>query len=75
MTETKWMEQVKLERLKQINGVLPRLNPMPPSKAPALPPLIGNGEICSFNAICLFVLLEACIQRKLIRCAKFLLHG
>ncbi|XP_053120751.1 transcriptional activator GLI3 isoform X4 [Hemicordylus capensis] len=43
MTETKWMEQVKLERLKQINGVLPRLNPMPPSKAPTLPPLIGNG--------------------------------
>ncbi|KAJ6662045.1 hypothetical protein lerEdw1_012892 [Lerista edwardsae] len=43
MTETKWMEQVKLERLKQINGVLPRLNPMPPSKAPILPPLIGNG--------------------------------
>lgn len=45
MTETKWMEQVKLERLKQINGVLPRLNPMPPSKASTLPPLIGNGEI------------------------------
>ncbi|KAL7976859.1 hypothetical protein Chor_008808 [Crotalus horridus] len=42
MTETKWMEQVKLEKLKQINGVLPRLNPMPSSKAPALPPLIGN---------------------------------
>ncbi|KAM6449755.1 transcriptional activator GLI3 isoform 1-T2 [Liasis olivaceus] len=43
MTETKWMEQIKLEKLKQINGVLPRLNPMPSSKAPALPPLIGNG--------------------------------
>ncbi|XP_061441970.1 transcriptional activator GLI3 isoform X2 [Rhineura floridana] len=43
MTETKWMEQVKLERLKQINGVLPRLNPMPPSKTSALPPVIGNG--------------------------------
>uniref|UniRef100_A0A8D0E166 GLI family zinc finger 3 n=1 Tax=Salvator merianae TaxID=96440 RepID=A0A8D0E166_SALMN len=43
MTETKWMEQVKLERLKQINGMLPRLNPLPPSKAPALPPLVGNG--------------------------------
>ncbi|ETE62842.1 Transcriptional activator GLI3, partial [Ophiophagus hannah] len=42
MTETKWMEQVKLEKLKQINGVLPRLNPMPSSKAPALPPLIRN---------------------------------
>nr|XP_006124148.1 transcriptional activator GLI3 isoform X2 [Pelodiscus sinensis] len=43
MTGTKWMEQVKLERLKQVNGVLPRLNPIPPSKAPTLPPLIGNG--------------------------------
>uniref|UniRef100_A0ACB8FTM0 Transcriptional activator gli3 n=1 Tax=Sphaerodactylus townsendi TaxID=933632 RepID=A0ACB8FTM0_9SAUR len=43
MSETKWMEQVKLERLKQINGVLPRLNPVPPSRGPALPPLIGNG--------------------------------
>ncbi|XP_026558056.1 transcriptional activator GLI3 [Pseudonaja textilis] len=42
MTETKWMEQVKLEKLKQINGVLPRLNPMPSSKVPALPPLIRN---------------------------------
>uniref|UniRef100_A0A803YFR4 GLI family zinc finger 3 n=1 Tax=Meleagris gallopavo TaxID=9103 RepID=A0A803YFR4_MELGA len=43
MTGTKWMEQVKLERLKQVNGMLPRLNPVPPSKAPTLPPLIGNG--------------------------------
>ncbi|XP_025055835.1 transcriptional activator GLI3 isoform X1 [Alligator sinensis] len=43
MTGTKWMEQVKLERLKQVNGMLPRLNPIPPSKAPTLPPLIGNG--------------------------------
>lgn len=53
MTETKWMEQVKQERLKQINGVLPRLNPMPPSKAPTLPPLIGNGEIRSFVSLLL----------------------
>ncbi|XP_059584638.1 transcriptional activator GLI3 isoform X4 [Alligator mississippiensis] len=43
MTGTKWMEQVKLERLKQVNGMLPQLNPIPPSKAPTLPPLIGNG--------------------------------
>uniref|UniRef100_A0A8D0LAA5 GLI family zinc finger 3 n=1 Tax=Sphenodon punctatus TaxID=8508 RepID=A0A8D0LAA5_SPHPU len=43
MTGTKWMEQVKLERLKQVNGMLPRLNPIPPSKAPTLPPLAGNG--------------------------------
>ncbi|XP_072268268.1 transcriptional activator GLI3 isoform X2 [Pyxicephalus adspersus] len=43
MTGTKWMEQVKLERIKQINGILPRLNPVPPSKAPSLPPIMGNG--------------------------------
>nr|XP_045366949.1 transcriptional activator GLI3 [Camelus bactrianus] len=40
---TKWMEHVKLERLKQVNGMLPRLNPIPPPKAPAVSPLIGNG--------------------------------
>ncbi|NWH89256.1 GLI3 protein, partial [Aegithalos caudatus] len=51
MTGTKWMEQVKLERLKQVNGMLPRLNPIPPSKAPTLPPLIGNGEIHIIGAI------------------------
>ncbi|KAM9308877.1 transcriptional activator GLI3 [Gastrophryne carolinensis] len=44
MTGTKWMEQVKAERIKQINGMLPRLNPVPPpSKAPSLPPITGNG--------------------------------
>ncbi|XP_069814505.1 transcriptional activator GLI3 isoform X2 [Dendropsophus ebraccatus] len=43
MTGTKWMEQVKVERIKQINGVLPRLNPVPPSKTPCLPPITGNG--------------------------------
>lgn len=41
---TKWMEHVKLERLKQVNGMLPRLNPVLPPKAPAVSPLIGNGE-------------------------------
>lgn len=50
------MEQVKFERLKQVNGVLPRLNPVPPSKAPTLPPLIGNGEIHVMGAITLSVL-------------------
>ncbi|XP_054582254.1 transcriptional activator GLI3 [Eptesicus fuscus] len=40
---TKWMEHVKLERLKQVNGMLPRLNPILPPKAPAVSPLIGNG--------------------------------
>ncbi|KAI5194369.1 Transcriptional Activator Gli3 [Manis pentadactyla] len=40
---TKWMEHVKLERLKQVNGMLPRLNPILPPKAPAVSPLTGNG--------------------------------
>lgn len=40
---TKWMEHVKLERLTQVNGMLPRLNPILPPKAPAVSPLIGNG--------------------------------
>ncbi|XP_039093920.1 transcriptional activator GLI3 [Hyaena hyaena] len=40
---TKWMQHVKLERLKQVNGILPRLNPILPPKAPAVSPLIGNG--------------------------------
>ncbi|KAM4688609.1 transcriptional activator GLI3 [Discoglossus pictus] len=43
MTGTKWMEQVKVERVKQVNGMLPRLNPVPPSKAPTLPPITGHG--------------------------------
>lgn len=41
---TKWMEHIKLERLKQVNGMLPRLNPVLPPRAPAVAPLIGNGE-------------------------------
>lgn len=49
---TKWMEHVKLERLKQVNGMLPRLNPILPPKAPAVSPLIGNGEFCVRPCIC-----------------------
>ncbi|XP_066543427.1 transcriptional activator GLI3 [Amia ocellicauda] len=40
----RWMEHVKMERLKQVNGVLPRLNPTPPPKGPTLPPIVGNGS-------------------------------
>ncbi|XP_036377316.1 transcriptional activator GLI3 [Megalops cyprinoides] len=39
----RWMEHVKMERLKQVNGVLPKLGPHSP-KGPALPPIIGNGS-------------------------------
>lgn len=55
------MEQVKLERLKQVNGMLPRLNPVPPSKAPTLPPLIGNGKIHVTGVVTLFVLNVHCL--------------
>ena len=40
---TKWMEHVKLERLKQVNGMLPRLNPILPPRAPAVSPLVCLG--------------------------------
>ncbi|KAG8442777.1 hypothetical protein GDO86_011551 [Hymenochirus boettgeri] len=43
LTGTKWMEQLKREKIKQVNGILPRLNPVPPHKATALPPITGNG--------------------------------
>ncbi|XP_005365500.1 transcriptional activator GLI3 isoform X2 [Microtus ochrogaster] len=46
---TKWMEHIKLERLKQVNGMFPRLNPILPSKAPAVSPLIGNGTQSNNN--------------------------
>uniref|UniRef100_A0A8C5PCH4 GLI family zinc finger 3 n=1 Tax=Leptobrachium leishanense TaxID=445787 RepID=A0A8C5PCH4_9ANUR len=49
MTGTKWIEQVKTERFKQVNGMLPRLNPVPPSKAQTLPPINGNGLQLSTN--------------------------
>ncbi|XP_069469401.1 transcriptional activator GLI3 [Ambystoma mexicanum] len=49
MTGTKWMEQVKIEKFKQVNGMLPRLNPVPPSKTPNFPLIIGNGFQSSNN--------------------------
>lgn len=44
----RWMERVKMERLKQVNGALPRVvphSPSPPPTGPALPPIIGNGKL------------------------------
>ncbi|XP_028825607.1 transcriptional activator GLI3 isoform X2 [Denticeps clupeoides] len=43
----RWMEHVKMERLKQVNGTLPRLghlSPTPPSKGQALPTIMGKGS-------------------------------
>ncbi|XP_034006163.1 transcriptional activator GLI3 isoform X2 [Trematomus bernacchii] len=41
----RWMEHIKMERLKQVNGVLPRLgtlSPTPPPKGSTLPNILGK---------------------------------
>uniref|UniRef100_A0A8C2XLP7 GLI family zinc finger 3 n=1 Tax=Cyclopterus lumpus TaxID=8103 RepID=A0A8C2XLP7_CYCLU len=43
----RWMEHIKMERLKQVNGVLPRLGPLsptPPPKGSTLPNILGKGS-------------------------------
>lgn len=53
----RWMEHVKMERLKQVNEALPRLGPRPPTPPPrvsTLPNILGKGEIHVFG-FCLFV--------------------
>uniref|UniRef100_A0A3P9CS87 GLI family zinc finger 3 n=1 Tax=Maylandia zebra TaxID=106582 RepID=A0A3P9CS87_9CICH len=43
----RWMEHIKMERLKQVNGALPRLGPLsptPPPKASAVPNMLGKGK-------------------------------
>uniref|UniRef100_A0A672Y834 C2H2-type domain-containing protein n=1 Tax=Sphaeramia orbicularis TaxID=375764 RepID=A0A672Y834_9TELE len=43
----RWMEHIKMERLKQVNGALPRLGPLsptPPPKASTLPNILGKGS-------------------------------
>uniref|UniRef100_A0A7N8XXL9 GLI family zinc finger 3 n=1 Tax=Mastacembelus armatus TaxID=205130 RepID=A0A7N8XXL9_9TELE len=43
----RWMEHVKMERLKQVNGALPRLGPLsptPPPKCSTLPTILGKGS-------------------------------
>uniref|UniRef100_H2T351 GLI family zinc finger 3 n=1 Tax=Takifugu rubripes TaxID=31033 RepID=H2T351_TAKRU len=50
----RWMEHVKMERLKQVNEALPRLGPLsptPPPKVATLPNILGKGEIhfCSWG--------------------------
>lgn len=47
----RWMEHVKMERLKQVNEALPRLGPLsptPPPKVSTLPSILGKGEIHGF---------------------------
>lgn len=44
----RWMEQMKMERLKQVNGALPRLGPLsptPPPKTSAVPNILGKGKV------------------------------
>ena len=43
----RWMEHIKMERLKQVNGALPRLGPLsptPPPKGSTLPNILGKGK-------------------------------
>uniref|UniRef100_A0A8C9XUK7 GLI family zinc finger 3 n=1 Tax=Sander lucioperca TaxID=283035 RepID=A0A8C9XUK7_SANLU len=43
----RWMEHIKMERLKQVNGALPRLGPLsptPPPKGSTLPNILGKGS-------------------------------
>ncbi|KAI1902093.1 hypothetical protein AGOR_G00041160 [Albula goreensis] len=40
----RWVEHVKMERLKQVNGGLPRLSPTVPPGGPTLPPITENGR-------------------------------
>jgi len=43
----RWMEHLKMERLKQVNGALPRLGPLsptPPPKGSAVPNIQGKGK-------------------------------
>uniref|UniRef100_A0A3B3CVW9 GLI family zinc finger 3 n=1 Tax=Oryzias melastigma TaxID=30732 RepID=A0A3B3CVW9_ORYME len=43
----RWMEHMKMERLKQVNGALPRLGPLsptPPTKGSAVPNILGKGS-------------------------------
>uniref|UniRef100_UPI0037E70D1B transcriptional activator GLI3 isoform X2 n=1 Tax=Semicossyphus pulcher TaxID=241346 RepID=UPI0037E70D1B len=43
----RWMEHIKMERLKQVNGALPRpgpLSPTPPPKGSTLPTILGKGS-------------------------------
>ncbi|XP_038156554.1 transcriptional activator GLI3 isoform X1 [Cyprinodon tularosa] len=43
----RWMEHMKMERLKQVNGALPRLgslSPTPPPKSSGMPNILGKGS-------------------------------
>lgn len=43
----RWMEQVKMERLRQVNAApagLPHLSPTPPAKGHSLPTILGKGK-------------------------------
>ncbi|XP_065150919.1 transcriptional activator GLI3 isoform X1 [Paramisgurnus dabryanus] len=49
----RWMEHVKMERLRQVNGAVPRLghlSPTPPPKGQALPALTGKGPFLGRNS-------------------------
>lgn len=63
----RWMEHIKMERLKQVNGVLPRLGPLsptPPPKGSTLPFILGKGKINFYIFVC-FILFESEVQESM----------
>uniref|UniRef100_A0A8C9WI40 GLI family zinc finger 3 n=1 Tax=Scleropages formosus TaxID=113540 RepID=A0A8C9WI40_SCLFO len=40
----RWVEHIKMQKLKQVNGILPRLCPTAVPKGPTLPSITGNGS-------------------------------
>lgn len=65
----RWMEQVKMDRLRQVNGETSRLGHLShtaPSKVQSLPTLTGKGEtlykftLCMLLLLLLFSLLTLC---------------
>lgn len=50
----RWMEHVKMERLKQVNGALPRLGPLSPTPPPRGSNILGKGKVTIFKFYIVF---------------------
>lgn len=62
----RWMEHVKMERLKQVNEALPRLGPLsptPPPKVSMLPNILGKGE-SHFASLFFFLMYRFEVDRR-----------
>ena len=65
----RWMEQVKMERLRQVNAApagLAHLSPMPPVKGHSLPTILGKGkgpaEMCVRYATLRYMMTRAAVE-------------